>query len=214
MVEYRTYPAMPFVALSLAGLICYWYQQHQRVAMASACVLLGIFVLLAHRRSADWSSREALYAQILRLYPLQLRAMNGLSQEDLREQRYGSILDRHPEFLSRLKQALTFTETCPHRGYVSSSLWFVVEECAVAEAVAHTKNPSLAKEYHDLTAWKMNELQISLADLWGEWHLTAGRIALLGGDSKRALDEFVQARRNYRSAVPVDREIRKIIPAY
>ena len=214
MVEYRTYPAMPFVALSLAGLICYWYQQHQRVAMASACVLLGIFVLLAHRRSADWSSREALYAQIPRLYPLQLRAMNGLSQEDLREQRYGSILDRHPEFLSRLKQALTFTETCPHRGYVSWSLWFVVEECAVAEAVAHTKNPSLAKEYHDLTAWKMNELQISLADLWGEWHLTAGRIALLGGDSKRALDEFVQARRNYRSAVPVDREIRKIIPAY
>ena len=182
--------------------------------MASACVLLGIFVLLAHRRSADWSSREALYAQILRLYPLQLRAMNGLSQDDLREQQYGPILDRHPEFLSRLEQALTFSETCPHRGYITWPLWFVVEECAVAEAIAHTKNPSSAREYHNLTAWKMNEAQIYQADLWSEWHLTAGRIALLEGDKTSALDEFVQARRHYRTPVPVDREIRKINPAY
>jgi hypothetical protein len=214
MVEYRTYPAMPFVALSLAGLICYWYQRQPRFAAASVCVLLGFFIVLAHQRSADWSSREALYAQILRLYPLQLRAMNGLSQDDLREQQYGPILDRHPEFLSRLEQALTFSETCPHRGYITWPLWFVVEECAVAEAIAHTKNPSSAREYHNLTAWKMNEAQIYQADLWSEWHLTAGRIALLEGDKTSALHEFVQARRHYRTPVPVDREIRKINPAY
>lgn len=214
MVEYRTYPAMPFVAVSLGGLICYWYKQQPRAATASVCVLLGFFAVLAHRRSSDWSSREALYAQILRSYPLQLRAMNGLSQDDLRAQRYGAILDRHPEFLLRLKQALTITETCPHRGYISWPLWFVVEECAVAEAIAHTKNPRLAREYHNLTAGKMNEFQIRQADLWGEWHLTAGRIALLEGDRRSALQEFVQARRDYRTPVPVDREIREIIPAY
>jgi hypothetical protein len=214
MVEYRTYPAMPFVALSLAGLLCRWYQQQPRFATAAVCVLLGFFVGHAHRRSADWSSREALYSQILRLYPLQLRAMNGLSQDDLREQRYGPILDRHPEFLSRLNQALTFSETCPHRGYISWPLWLVVEECAVAEAIAHTKSPSLAREYHNLTAWKMNESQIDQTNLWSEWHLTAGRIALLGGDRRSALHEFVQARRDYRTPLPVDREIHKIIPAH
>ena len=214
MVEYRTYPAMPFVALSLAGLICYWHRRRPRLATASVCVLLGFFVVLAHRRSADWSSREALYEQILRLYPLQLRAMNGLSQDNLREQQYGPILGRHPEFLRRLNQALTFSETCPHRGYISWPLWFVVEECAVAEAIAHTESPVRAREYHNLTAWKMNESQIYQGDLWSEWHLTAGKIALLEGDRRSALHEFVQARRHYRTPVPVDREIRQIIPAY
>jgi hypothetical protein len=214
MVEYRAYPAMPFVALLVAGLMSYWYQQQPRMATVTACALIGFFVVLAQVRSADWSSRESLCAQILRLYPLQLRAMNCLSQDDLREQRYRLILDRHPEFVRRLGQALTLSQTSPHRAYSTWPLWFVVEECAVAEAIANTQSPSVATEYHNLTAWKMNHSEIYQKELWSEWHLTAGRIALLAGDRRSALHEFVQARRDYSTPIPIDREICKIIPAY
>jgi hypothetical protein len=139
--------------------------------------------------------------------------MNGLSQDDLRNERYAAILDRHPEFASRLQNVLAFTGSDPHRGYQSWPLWFVFEECAVAEAIAHTRDPSMGRDYHGITAWKMNEAQIDHEVLWGEWHFSAGKIALLAGDRKGALREFVEARRNYRSPIAVDREIRKIIPA-
>jgi len=214
MVEYRTYPTMPFVAMLLAGIICHWRRKQPRLGTAAVCVLLAGFGALAHRRSADWASRDALHAQILRLYPLQLRAMNCLAQDDLREGRYGAILERHPEFVSRLGKVLAFTGNDPHRGYQSWPWWFVCEECAVAEAIAHTSGPSIGRDYHNLTAWKMNEAQFEHGAFWAEWHLSAGKIASLAGDLKGALRELVQARQGYQSPIAIDREIRKILPAY
>ena len=214
MVEYRTYPSMPFVALLLAGIFCHWRRKQPRLGTTAICGLLAVFATLAHRRSDDWTSREVLAAQILRLYPLQLRAMNCLSYDDLREGRYGAILERYPEFVNRLQNVLAFTGSDPHRGYQTWPSWFVCEECAVAEAIAHTKDPATGRDYHNLTAWKMNEAHFDHLGLWGEWQFTAGKIALLAGDQKSALREFTEARQNYRSPIAVDREIRKIIPAY
>ena len=214
MVEYRTYPAMPYVALLLAAILCQLRQRLPRIGTAAVCVALILFGFLSHRRSEDWTSRETLFSQILRLYPLQLRAMNGLSQEDLRRERYGAILERYPDFMGRLQTAMSFTQNDPHRGFQTWPLWFIFEECAVAEAIAHTRSPGAGKEYHNLTAWKLNELGIEVDGFWAEWHFTAGKIALLAGDPRSALRGFALARPHYRSSVAVDREIRKILPAY
>jgi hypothetical protein len=67
-----------------------------------------------------------------------------------------------------------------------------------------------AKPAGNLTAWKLNELGIDVEAFRGEWHFTAGKIAMLAGDSKSALGEFIEARPNFRSPVAVDREIRKL----
>lgn len=211
MVEYRTYPAMPYAALLIAALLCCLWQRLPRFGTVAVCAVLTLFGFLAHRRSDDWSSRETLFAQILHLYPLQLRAMNGISQEDLRRERYEAILERYPDFMGRLQTAMTFTQNDPHRGFQTWPLWFVFEECAVAEAIAHTRGAASGMEYHNLTAWKLNELGIdSEGWFWGEWQFTAGKIAMLAGDSKSALREFVAARPNFRSPLAVDREIRKL----
>src|SRR5205085_10854021 len=103
MVEYRTYPAMPWVGL-LFGYGLTRYSRFPKVVNAAAIVIVLSFTGLTAVRSRDWRSVDAISANILHQYPLQLRAYNGLSSADLRQNRYQAVLDRRPEFFRKLEQ--------------------------------------------------------------------------------------------------------------
>jgi hypothetical protein len=211
MVEYRTYPAMPWVAMLFALAIWRCWDRWPAAARIGFAGIVCTFILLCRARSRDWQSSEALHSQILRLYPLQLRAFNGLSNDDLREGRYQAVVDRNPEFERRLQVVLAMNRRDPHRYLENWPLWAVCEECMYGEAIAHVGNTYSAMDQLDMTAWRMNENHIFDAVLWAQWHLSVANVLLLRGDKQDALREYRLLEPSIALRVRVDREIQKIL---
>ncbi|MGC3989827.1 MAG: hypothetical protein QM796_09155 [Chthoniobacteraceae bacterium] len=214
MVEYRTYPCLPFVAMLMAVAVQRWLRKQPRVAWGVAGTVLVFFSALTFQRSLDWRSTDALCTQISTLYPLHLREMNERSTWDLDAGRYEAILDRYPGFLATLNKVMDYNRSTPHRYYDNWPLCVVNEECMVSEAMAHVKSKWDGQAHLDLTAWRMLQNHIYHPGLWAQWHYSAGNIALLEGDEKSALQHYLNARAYIATPLLVDRQIAKIVPGY
>lgn len=214
MVEYRTYPCLPFVAMLMAAGFHCWMRRQPRAAWAVACGVLVFFSALSFQRSLDWRSTDALCTQISRLYPLHLREMNERSTWDLEAGRYDAILERYPTFLETLNKVMDYNRSSPHRYYDNWPLCVVNEECMVSEAIAHVKSKWDGQAHLDLTAYRMLQNHIYHPELWAQWHYSAGNIALLEGDEKSALQHYLNARSYIATPLLVDRQIAEIVPGY
>jgi len=160
MVEYRAYPATPFVAILLAIPLCRWGNRQPRAATAAAGLMLAFFIALSHHRSKDWRTPETLYAQIQRIYPLQLRVLNCRAADDLRHENFEAVLTRHAEFNQRLEEALKFNRGSPNRVYENWIAWLVAEQCMYTDALAQARSPALARQSLDVTERGMNQLML------------------------------------------------------
>jgi hypothetical protein len=205
MVEYRTYPAMPWVALLFAVALIQIRASIPRIASAAAIALLVCFTGISHARSATWSSSTSLFSDILANYPLQLRAYNGLSDEDLRAGRFHDVLKRAPEFFSKLDQLLKFNQRSAARYYENWPLCVVTEECNIADALLETDGPATARARLQNAARQMKANHIRELDLWGLWHFEFGKVEMRDSHPAAAEAHFTLTR---AAAIP-EREMRK-----
>ncbi|MDQ6861430.1 MAG: hypothetical protein M3032_09780 [Verrucomicrobiota bacterium] len=213
MVEYRVYPALPFVALLFAMPLCYLGSKMPRLGFVAIAVVLVSFIALSEQRSTEWRSAETLYAQIERLYPMQLRVLNCRSADDLRAERFEPVIQRHAEFNQRLEQVLAFNRASPTRVYENWISWLVAEQCMYVDALAKARSPALARAQLEVTARGMKTLQIVNPALWSAWEVTAAHLDLVEGKLDSAKDHFLAARPHWQK-FPIDRELRAIDPTY
>ena len=79
MVEYRTYPSMPWVGLllvvGLRELTDLRFPRLTWISRAALALIVMSFAVLTWSRSQVWSSERALVTNVLHRYPLNLRAM-------------------------------------------------------------------------------------------------------------------------------------------
>ena len=190
MVEYRTYPAMPWVGLLFAQVLVGYQWRFPRAGKAMAFAIIVSFTALSNLRSRDWWSSEKLFGNILTRYPLQLRAYNGMSSEDLRDQRYQAVIDRSPEFFAKLEQLLAKNRTDRVRYYDNWPLCVVFEECNIAEAVLEVHGASAARDHLRRTAKRMRANRIENEDLWSHWHFTMGKVEYRAGDALAGERQF------------------------
>lgn len=78
MVEYRTYPALPWLMLVPAVLLTAILTNLPRVHCGLAALLILTFCGLSMQRTQVWSNREELLADVLQKYPLHQRARTQL----------------------------------------------------------------------------------------------------------------------------------------
>ena len=193
MVEYRTYPALPWVGLLFARILLGFQPRFPRMVTAAALTIVVFFTTLTNLRSRVWRSSGTLFANILEQYPLQLRAYNGMSDDELRHGRYQAVVGRSQEFFERLEQVFT-----KNRGgvryYDHWPLCVVCEGCNITEALLETRGAAAAREYLTGTAARMRTNRIENEDLWGLWHLTMGKVELRAGNALEAERHLLLAR--------------------
>ncbi|MEM7010864.1 MAG: hypothetical protein AAF585_05205, partial [Verrucomicrobiota bacterium] len=137
MVEYRLYPAMPFIALGAGcGLVVLIRKQRLAGIAATLVVLLG-FTALTTERSGLWTDSGLIAANAAEQYPLNLRAWGSMQ--------YAAALDNHPNRVLELKEqadaafygTLAYNREHPNRGYDISRLhlWYAtfLQHCAYAK---------------------------------------------------------------------------------
>jgi hypothetical protein len=193
MVEYRTYPALPWLGLLFAVVIFRSCRAFPRVAFICATVVVISFAVLAHLRSTAWRNSDRLFADILTKYPLQLRAYNGLSDEDLRARRFGAVLQRAPQFFAKLDLLLKANRCSPTRYYDIWPLCVVAEECNITDALLATKGSAAAREYLLGVGRRMKSNGIRNEDLWALWNFELGKVELREGNRPAAEGHFAFA---------------------
>ena len=203
MVEYRTYPSMPWVALTLSLLLFHLAsrlrlpQVVNRTAYAS---LLVILVAITHVRTKTWSDELTLTESILKEYPLNLRAhcyrLNQLQ-----------TLGRHEEVLA--------AKTLPDLVVHERRRWDKEHESA-GRGYSRTKTYSFhlrsyAPIARSLSALGQHEEALAIADQlvaqvyrpdderpnWTYLYLRA-RVRLEAGKPDEALEDLALIRRSYR----------------
>jgi len=206
MVEYRTYPAMPWLGLLIARCVIPWRTRVPRLVTAGTTAYLVLLVALTNMRSRDWRSTTAISANILSQYPLQLRAYNGMSSADLREGNYHAVLERSPEFFRKMEQLMAFDRRDSARYYDIWPVCVVSEECNIADALLETKGPSAARKSLEGAAGRMRVSGVKNDDLWALWYFSMGKVELRAGNRFAAERNFRQIDPLYISRRTIDKE--------
>ncbi|MEY2485785.1 MAG: protein O-mannosyl-transferase [Verrucomicrobiota bacterium] len=186
MVEYRTYPAMPWVGLLFARVLLGYQFRWPKLTKAAALTIVLLFAALTHFRSRDWESVPALTGNILAQYPLQLRAYNEKSSEDIRQGRYQAVIARRDEFFGKLDQLLAINRSDKLRYYDNWPLGVVCEDCNIADALLEIEGPEAARKALEGTARQMRGNNVKNDDLWALWHFSMGKTELRAGHAREA----------------------------
>ncbi|HEY5707595.1 MAG TPA: hypothetical protein VIS96_18700 [Terrimicrobiaceae bacterium] len=176
MVEYRAYPALPYVALLAALGLDHLARHRRRFAAIFTTALVAAWAVGSFLRSEDWSAPDRIRHQVLRRYPWQLRAINGLSAEDNRVGRWQEVLNRHEDFLQRLAAVLAENNRNSLRYYENWPLWAVTEDTLVAEALLHVRGHEAARQHLEAARHRMLANRIEEKMLIREWHFYAGLV--------------------------------------
>ncbi|MGL5020325.1 MAG: hypothetical protein ACRDBP_19470 [Luteolibacter sp.] len=208
MVEYRTYPSMPWFAM-LVALVLSLLIARRRLYVGCAVVLISTLTFLSIRRGKDWQTVDRLVASTLKVYPLQLRAMSELNRRDLDGKNWQAVLDRQPEFQRLFASVMESNKNNPLRYYENWSLWVVGNECQVSEALLYQKGPLAARVALHATAARMRANGIEHGLLWGLWSYQYGLAFLASGDTEKAFAYF-QMIRGPGSPIPDSRIAEKL----
>lgn len=152
MVEYRTYPAMPWVGL-LAGIgIGAIYERRRMVGTVAAAALIGTCIALSAARSTVWSSWENLAENVSEQYPLNGRAITHLQGVAFRSGDFARViaLKKDMDEATRLNEKYN----SDHKGWrryanVRAQEDFCNSEQLVVFALAHWQGDEAALRYAD-----------------------------------------------------------------
>jgi tetratricopeptide (TPR) repeat protein len=109
MVEYRTYPALPWFALVVAFLAA---KATPRAALRgwrrAMCAALVLLAALCIRRSLVWQNPRSLVADIVGQYPLHVRPLSYLQWFDSNSGHLDDVIRRQEDIGKRLNAVLEF----------------------------------------------------------------------------------------------------------
>ncbi|MFV1996058.1 MAG: hypothetical protein ACC661_11540, partial [Verrucomicrobiales bacterium] len=154
MVEYRIYPAMPWVAL-LAGTALAWLYGKQRLlGGAAVMVVVGAGVFLSQERSAVWRSVESIASDVHIKYPLNGRGITQLQGAAFRAGDYAQVIRLREDLVRAVAAAEAYNrEQDGRRAYEGLRLHsnYCNAEQLVVYALADWKGPKEALKYADAT---------------------------------------------------------------
>jgi hypothetical protein len=213
MVEYRTYPALPFVGL-LGGLaLAQFARRRQSAATAVLVAVTAVFVVFSARRSTVWHSAYSINHDVLRQYPTRLRAVWELMRLDYMAGRYQAVLDRQPLMNETARRLQAFNRKAPdgrqydlhHFAYSDISC-----RCFLARALSRTGHPRQATRLFELIRTRLIEAN-HLKDPFslGAYHYHRGAFLLESGHPARALEELRKAKKYSEVMEPVRQTLHK-----
>jgi len=127
-VEYRAYPALPWVALAAGWLVAPWLQRWRVAGAGVGLLVIGAFAVASAERSRTWSDAGRLAEDAIRRYPNHIRARTHLQKLALDAGDYDRVLalrDETRQAFENLKahnkspgQVRKYEASMPYRGYL------------------------------------------------------------------------------------------------
>ena len=155
MVEYRTYPSLPWVAVVLTCLVLgLGSLLTKRVGRIVSFTVLASFISLAATRSLLWSKPDALVRDVLRQYPENNRARAVLMRQLLNLKRYDALEREHKNVLMHAKSMIRHnSDNAATRSYDHSRIFgdWASAETFYAPGIVATKGPDAALNHMDVT---------------------------------------------------------------
>jgi hypothetical protein len=118
MIEYRVYPAMPWVGL-IAGLgLALVWQRSRWLGVGLAVVVIGTSILMTVERSRVWRSEESLARDVWEQYPLNMRALTQLQGIAYRAGNYDRVIELREDVVKSFQESEAYNrEHVGVRGY-------------------------------------------------------------------------------------------------
>lgn len=130
LVEYRTYPAMPWMALAAGWLVAPVLLRRPAAAGLVLAALVGTCAVASSRRSEVWSDASRLAFDAISRYPHHVRARTQLQKSELAAGNWDRVLKLRDETLHAFEtlaahnnvpaQRRKYELSAPYRGYMCS----------------------------------------------------------------------------------------------
>ncbi|NNC88875.1 MAG: hypothetical protein HKN82_10505 [Akkermansiaceae bacterium] len=213
-VEYRTYPAMPWLAMLVtffAGVTVVPRIRPRNFAIGATAVAAGLAALSAQRAST-WNSARDLVADIRKKYPLHVRCQSYVQAIDFSQRKYHSVIDRQVQVRKTMGKIFAHNRESKHRKYiVARSLnSFMFCEQYNAYALIELKKPQKAI---DRVTEVIDTLSQAINTDQGKAFAVLFRVR---GKAHASLRQFDKAAADYRRALermPTDLETPRLIMA-
>lgn len=148
MVEYRVYPAMPWIAVLGSLLIASAFKNRERAGNFVTATIVIVLAFLSIKRSLVWQSEESIVENVTRRYPLHIRPHSYLQWQNYQEGRHDAVVARQERVQRNLNAILRFNRDAGkhHRQYDAGQALagFMVCEQLVGYALIELGRPEEA----------------------------------------------------------------------
>lgn len=153
MVEYRVYPAMPWVAVIAGAGLAVLYQKNERVMKFVVLFLVMGGVLGSAMRSVVWQDAEVLAQDVLKKYPNNNRARNELQRLAYEARDYERMFQLRADVLAAVEAVGEFNASRASSGRSYLVHWtnefYLLSEAGVALAFAEAVGSQVALKHID-----------------------------------------------------------------
>ena len=150
MVEYRVYPAFPWVALLVGVAWAAFARRAQKVALPLGLAVLAGWTLISNARTLAWQDERTLALDVIRQYPSNIRARTALQRMDYEAGEYARVKEWRDESVLAFHALRMFNEAAPHgRKYEASMPWrgLLCTEHFLAFALAESQGSQVGLDY-------------------------------------------------------------------
>ena len=153
MVEYRIYPAMPWIAMLAGAGLAAFYQRRESIAKVTILMLVVAGVMGSAMRSAVWQDAEVLAQDVVKKYPNNNRARNELQRLAYQAGDYKRMFELHSDVLEAVADVEEFNaaHAGSGRGYLVhwTNEYYLLAESRVALALAESVGSKVALAHID-----------------------------------------------------------------
>lgn len=211
LVEYRTYPTMPwFSLLTVVGIAMMAPRMRARYFNVGMGALVIGFSALSAKRSTVWNSPESIVADIRSKYPLHVRCQSYIQAVEYSKKDYYAIIDRQVQVRETMTKIFAFNKENKHRNYILSralnSFMFGEQYNAYAlielnrEKEAISRVTDVVMTLSGVVKTDQGKAFGALYRVRGRAHAKLGNLTAAAGDYRRALER-----------IPTDRETRALV---
>jgi hypothetical protein len=174
MVEYRVYPAMPWIAM-LAGIgLAILYRKNAQVTRFAVLFLVAGGVLGSAARSAVWQDAAVLAQDVLKQYPTNNRARNELQRLAYEAGDYETVFELRADVLAAVAEVDRYNAAHLAAGRAfnvhRTNGWYLSSEARVALALAESVGSKAALAHIDAVEQKARVLHPEYFDEKHESH--------------------------------------------
>ncbi len=198
MVEYRVYPSLPWIAMTLAWGLDALCRRSRKALPVGAALLVIVYAALSARRAHEWRSLETLCAGTLRQYPWQTRAMLDLQRAAFEAGRYKEVIARRPRIVETAKNIEHYNNHNP-RGrqydWGHMALWLIQSETYYARALGETQGARSGLAHMQRVFHFIFTNQLKDEIFWEHAYFGRGMLFAKAGNLQWALRDLSKAAR-------------------
>lgn len=160
MVEYRVYPALPWIGLLMGIGLTWIWSKKQTYGIAAVAIVLTAFVTLCQQRSHLWSDVDKLLVNNIEQYPSDVRAVSLLQLEAFRREDWDEVMRQMLEVEKAVRASFEFNSEQSYRQLEVNRLgqhWSEAHQY-VTFAIAKRDGNEAAIKYADAAIRRMNKV--------------------------------------------------------